>query len=119
EPRGDRQGVPGDGRQDQLRDIGGAMKPLHFVIACAAAAATLPPAFAVDVGSLSEGAPLSVDDAGTPDPGTLELVVPFDVSRKDSGDYSVGFTPKLKYGIAQDWEVSLSAPLLAGAADRT
>ncbi len=95
------------------------MKPLHFVIACAAAAATLPPAFAVDVGSLSEGAPLSVDDAGTPDPGTLELVVPFDVSRKDSGDYSVGFTPKLKYGIAQDWEVSLSAPLLAGAADRT
>lgn len=95
------------------------MKAYLLVIAATAMAAALPAAQAVDVGSISEGAPLRIDDAGTSDPGTLELVAPFDISRKDSGDESFGFTPKLKYGLAKDWEVSLSMPLLAGSADRT
>ncbi len=95
------------------------MKAIRLVIVGSAMAAAIPVATAVDVGSLSGGAPVSVDDAGTTDPGTLELVVPFELSRKDSGDESFGFTPKLKYGIAPDWGVSVSIPLRAGSADRT
>jgi hypothetical protein len=65
------------------------MRKPHTAIACALVASSVPmAAVAVDVGSLSEGAPITVDDAGTPDRGELELVAPFDVSRKDSGDYS-------------------------------
>ena len=96
------------------------MRKPHTAIACALVASSVPmAALAVDVGSLSEGAPITVDDAGTPDRGELELVAPFDVSRKDSGDYSLGFRPKLKYGYSSDVELSVSVPLLAGAADRT
>jgi hypothetical protein len=95
------------------------MKALAPALAGILASAAYPAALAVDVDSLSEGAPVAVDDAGTPDPGTVELVAPFEVSRKDSGDESLGFTPKLKFGVARDWEASVSMPLLAGSADRT
>jgi hypothetical protein len=74
---------------------------------------------AASLEALSEGAPITLDDAETVGIKSLQLNVPADFSRLDSGDNQVRLTPELEYGLAQDVQVALGVPLLFGSADRT
>jgi hypothetical protein len=73
---------------------------------------------AVGLDALSEGAPISIDDAETVGIRTIQVNLPSSYSRQRSGDHQVRLGPELEYGLAQDVQISASVPLLFGSADR-
>lgn len=74
---------------------------------------------AVGLDALSEGAPISVDDAETVGIRTIQVNLPSSYSRQKSGDHQVRLGPEVEYGLVQDVQISASVPLLFGSADRT
>ncbi len=86
---------------------------LAIVLAAAAGLAQ-----AASLEALSEGAPITIDDAETVGIKSLQINVPADFSRLDSGDNQTRLTPELEYGLAQDVQVAVGVPLLFGSADR-
>ncbi len=100
-----------------------ARKPAAAAIAAATAATFLLPvgpllAAPMSLDAISEGSPVTVDDAQTVGIRVLQVNVPVDFARS-GGDHQANLAPLLKWGAMDGVEVSSSIPVHMGSADRT